>query len=415
VSVAVGRKGWVALAAIGALAIVAGAAGAYDAISSGDRGAPAVVRLISDDAGATVNSPTSDPLGQVQTGDPAVQFPAALADLPFSPTHLAIDQTTGDIWFMEFTYAERNTLYRYSERTDKLESFPVPASKGSELYSAIAVDSRGHVISAEGFVVLDFDPATETYKEYPLPQESPYENQLIGDRQFIADMALSDGGLAYVSQLDVAAITEIDLESGSIKELPLPKDFGQADDITVVGETLWVANVSDIDGGPPAQMGSLDLASGQFTLVQGKTTAIDAGAGQVYAVTWHPGSTVATVAGPGLAPVIDAADDEAAFASSLSGTMGHVVVDRKSGRVWATAEHASAVVRVEPSTKSVRSYLLPSYEAMVFAHCPEGFGAPCPASTVVNTRVRGLSVSPSGDLWFSDGTRNRTGVIRAGE
>lgn len=397
---------------LGALALLAVGAGVYDAMSSGEGGSPAVIRLLSEDAGAVVTGPAGETLGQIEPGDPALKFPAALANLPFSPAHLAVDQATGDVWFMEFTYGEKNILHRYSERNDKLESFPVPASKGSELYSAIAVDARGHVISAEGFVVLDFDPATASYKEYSLSTESPYETNIIGEGQFIADMAPGDDGRVYVSRLDVAAITELDLGSGNIREVAFPRDFGQADDIEVNGDTLWMANTSDIESGPSAQIGRLDLATGEFALVPGKTTALASGAGLVYAVTWAPGAALAVAGDSGLSVVEGFATDES-FSSSLSGPVGHIAVDPRSGAVWATAEYAGSIVRAAPSHGTLRTYRLPGYETMVFAHCPQGLATSCPASTEVKTRVRGLAAGPGGDLWFSDGTRNRIGVIRA--
>ncbi len=308
---------WRVVLPLTALTITAAVAGIYDATSSGDRSSPAVIRLLSEEAGASVVGPAGDALGQIQPGDPAIQYPSALADLSFSPTHVAVHQQTGDVWFVQFTYSSENILHRYSSLSDTLESFAIPASKGSELYSAIEVDARGHIISAEGFAIVDFDPSSETYKVHQLPQQSPLENEFIGEGQFIADMALADASV-YVSRLDVGGITQLDLVSGEIREIPLPKDFGQANDIAVLGESLWIAHTSDIDGGPPAQMGMLDLSTDAFSFVGGRATAIDANRGNVYAVTQDPQPMLSRVELGGLSGV-QSGDATASLASSLAG------------------------------------------------------------------------------------------------
>lgn len=409
------HRGILAFVTVAAFGAVGAAIGVWDARSGGGGDAPVVLRFVSDEAGAMVISPSGESLGRTNLGDADVQFPAALANLPFSPTQLAIDPSSGDLWFLEFTYSEKNALYRFDVDKDRVESFAVPASFGSELFSAIAVDQRGHVISAEGFVVLDFEPSTETYKEHTLVQISPYQNTLSDEEAHIADIALGNDNLVYVSRLNVAAVTELNLESGQMRDLPLPKDFGQAYDIELTDGVLWVTSRWDVDSGPPAQTGNLDPKSGRFTVVPGKTTALDAGNDHVYAVSWDADPKLVSVTDGGLAAVTDSAEAEAVFAEAITGFFDHMAVDQKSGTVWVAGDGSGAIARFDPSTGSLRSYEMPSYETLRFPHCPEDFGRECPTSGLVTTRVRGLAVSPDGDVWFSDGTRNRIGFIEGTE
>jgi streptogramin lyase len=395
---------------IAVMVVIGAGIGVWDAVSGGPDNRPQALRLVIDEADASVTGPEGQALGQVHKGDVAVEFPAALSDLPFSPTHLAVDPKTGDLWFMEFSYRNNNTLHQFNVSTDKLESFSVPASKGSELYSAIAIDERGHVISAEGFVVLDFDPSSGAYKEHPLPDASPYAHKLSDDAPYITDIALAGDGQIYISRFNVGAIAHLDLDSGDIKEIPLPKDFGQAYDIAYDGGSLWVTSRWDVDSGPPAQTGRLDVSSAKFTLIPGTAISLDAGAGKTWAVSAEPNMSVASVDDSGLSPASDSDSAKAAFSAGLSGLLDYIVIDQASGAAWAAGDGAGTIVRVE-APGAVRAYELPSYEGPIYPRCAEG--VICPDTAVLKTSVGGLAVGEGGDLWFSDQTRNRIGVIRA--
>jgi hypothetical protein len=113
------------------------------------------VNRVGDRAQADLDYGTNERL-EPPSVDPNVEFPEALAELPNPPTHLAVDTKTGDLWFLLFRYDGRtNDLYHYKSSDQTVDKRPIPASTGSEFFSAIAIDSRGHVISAEGDVVLD--------------------------------------------------------------------------------------------------------------------------------------------------------------------------------------------------------------------------------------------------------------------
>jgi hypothetical protein len=151
----------------------------------------------------------SDPEPNEFTSDPNIEYPEALSELMFWPGALATDASNGDLWFLAGTPdGMANQLVRYSASEGTLQRRTAPASAG--LYASMAVDSRGHVILAQGGFVLDVDPAGGHVEYEPSPGG------------YFTDVALSDDGKAYVSKEYVAVIIEIDLRTGDITDTRSP-------------------------------------------------------------------------------------------------------------------------------------------------------------------------------------------------
>jgi len=405
------NRWWLATAL--AVAVVSVALGVFTALRTGEHGEAPLARVASE---AAAVGPNGEP--QIVAADPAVEFPATLSELPNPPSRLAVDPKTGDLWFLIFTYdGKSNILYHYTPSHGKVETFSIPSSSGSELYSAISVDSRGHVISAEGNVVTDFDPSSGQFTQLSLPEPATRAVAYsASDGPWILDMTTSESALIYLSRMNIPAITEFDLSTGKTRELPYPPDFGPAYDIELGSGGLWMTSRWNIEGIGTAQTGRLDLTTGEFAVVGPGTTAISASPdGQVLGVRASsqeaPAAAVVEVSGAGLAALsIPSESDEAEIAGGL-GIRDFIGVDPGTGAAWVTGEGSESIFLVDG--RAVREYELPVY-GWVALRCDVDPGEPCP-EVRLKTQVRGLAVAPNGDLYFSDATMNRIGVIHAGQ
>jgi streptogramin lyase len=87
-------------------------------------------------------------------------------------------------------------------------------------------------------------------------------------------------------------------------------------------------------------------------------------------------------------------------------------VDPGGGAVWAAGE-SSTLSKWDPRTGQTRTFQLPVYFVPGnVMRCP--VGAKCEGATMY-TKVSGIAVAPNGDVYFSDATMNRIGVIKAGQ
>jgi streptogramin lyase len=202
------------VAAVLGFVLISSAAGALTAYFwRSDDGplSPVSARLVDEVAGQQVASPGGSALGQLELGDKTIDFPVALGELSNPPSDIAVD-TNGHVWFVIFQYdGKSNKLYRYDPGKDAVSAFDIPSSSGSELFSAIAVDSRGHVLVADGDTIVDFDPGSESYRVTALPAPVARADPLPGyTGTFITDMAADQKDHAYLSRMNTAAILEID-------------------------------------------------------------------------------------------------------------------------------------------------------------------------------------------------------------
>jgi len=338
------------------------------------------------------------------SADPDVEFPSVLSELPNPPTHLAVNPD-GDLWFLMFTYdGTANDLYRFSAEKGTLESQAIPASTGSELYSDIAVDSRGHVISAEGNVVLDIDPGGG-YKALPLPAPVNVTIQSGREGTYVIDMALSRDDKAYLTRMNTAAITELNIRTGETREIPVPVELGQFYYIALAGDDIWMTTWADTEQ-VPTQTAVLSLANGEVQGVSTKSVAFGADQhGRVYASTqggsglmWADSKGATQVSVPG-------------SARSLSGLLDFIVVDDERGRVWTAG--GEGITSRDVSSGKTDHYILPIIDNAVPIHIPSScLGVKCDFTPKTEiTHVGGIAVAPNGDVYFSDKGYNRIGVI----
>lgn len=403
------RKPWLAAAVL--IATLAAAAGVLAAVLAG----PASEWLPGGQA-ATALGPNGEP--QIVPADPAVEFPKALRDLPNPPSALAVDPKTGDLWFLLFTYdGASNILYHYSPAAAKVETFAIPSGGGTELYYTIAIDERGHVILAEGSVVIDFDPAASAISRIPVGgPEAPRATYFPGEPAQIADMALGSDDTVYLSRMNVPAITELHLLSGATRELPYPLSFGPALDIELAGGILWLTSRWSLEGVSEAQTWTMDPATGIVAAVGTPTTALAAAAdGRLLGIrAAQPGlaGDVGWVRETGFEPLSFASDGDRLAATAGVGLWDHVAASEDGTVLWVAEGASGRIARIDTQRGVVQTYQLPVYETQGPWNCWPN--EPCEAAEPMTTAVRGLAVAPDGDLYFSDATLNRIGVIHAG-
>lgn len=357
-----------------ALAVLAAAtAGVLTALLMSDEGAAPLGQLAQDHAAEAVG-PNGEP--QIVAPDPAVEFPGTLADLPNPPSHLAVDPRTGDLWFVIFTYdGVSNTLYHYSPAGGSAETFAIPSSTGSELYSAIGVDSRSHVILAEGTLVTDFDPASGKFKQTGIGEP---ETQRVAysppDGTQVLDMALDDSGLAYLSRINVPAITELDLATGEKREIPYPPSFGPAYDIELAGAVLWMTSRWGVEGISQAQTGRVELATGVFVSAGPAMTALAANAdGNIFgiqATTPAAAAELGWVTEKGLEPASFVSAADRALATGGLGLMDYVAVDDTGRFAWIGSMGTESLIMIDLIAGAVREYTLPVYQRNIIPRCP---------------------------------------------
>jgi streptogramin lyase len=347
--------------------------------------------------------------------DSRVEFPGSISELPNPPSHLAVDPNSGDLWFVMFTYTgTTNDLYRYSPSKDEVEIRPIPSGTGSEFFSDIAVDDRGHVILAEGDSVLDIDPEGE-YRRLTLPPSANFAKQPGWDGTYVIDMVLGGDGKAYLTRMNTAAITQIDIETGSTVEIPIPSSMGQFYYLALSGRSLWMTTWADtLDR--PSQTAVVDLDTGEVAPTALKSVALVGDAqGRVFLAaqgseTGTPGLLIAEPAPGGLSastdqvPTVMLAEDK-----SLSGLRDYLAVDMDRGTVWVAGGDGITVLQTSGRTDH---YALPKFEKVPPFSIPSAcIDLDCPSSSDALTSVGGIAVAPDGSLFFSDMSYNRIGVV----
>lgn len=413
---------WNWLVGLSTVAVLAATAGVLTALLVDDQEDPVLFRTAARDVVGAAAGPDGNEV--ITTADPAVVFPLALEELPGSPTHLAVDPSTGDLWFLLFTYdGVSNTLYHYSRSADDIETFDIPSSTGTELYYAIQVDSRSHVIIAEGTLVTDFDPGTESLIQFPLEEPTtPAVTYVPGHARVVLDMTLGEESLLYLSRMNVPAITEFNVTSGESREFPYSKDFGPAYDIEFARGQVWLTSRWNIEGISTGQTGRIDLRTGAFSVVGAGTTALGVGPdGVVHGIRASseqaPLADVVDVKDWQLVTVGFTSQSDKSRAISGLGILDYTAVDPTSGDIWFVGGGSSALFSLDPASGASREFQLPIYRGGPI-HCPPpnpGQPNECPNLGELYTTVRGLAVAPNGDVYFSDATMSRIGVVLAGQ
>jgi streptogramin lyase len=334
------------------------------------------------------------------SGDPAIKFLPALEALEAPPFDLVIDPQTGELWFPIFTDSGHK-LYRYDPTTDALRRYDLPSDPGGTgLFSATLVDERGHVVVAYGLTVADFDPVAEKFAVFALP-ETPANLEVLDPnmKPFITDMVTLDGKL-LIGRLNTAALAELDTNNGDVVEHPIPSSFGCAINMVAAADGVYMSNW--IGFGKERQVARLDTKTDAFEPLPFGASALAADAqGGILAAKMDE-AALASIDGTLASPL-----DVKEVGDVLSGINDALAVDGRSGALWFTGNRGT-IARLDPATSAVTVYELPRY--VVPASVVRGFAGE-PTDQIQGTWVGGLAVDGEGNLYFSDQTAKRIGVI----
>lgn len=351
-----------------------------------------------------------------RVGDPAIEFPKNLDSLPQSPYDIVADTKSGHVWFLVTPNGSPTfLLYDYDPSTGSVSTFEIPSSPVN-LFYGMDVDPRGHVLLGYGFLVIDFDPSSGTYRQHSLltTAHEGSHRQFAGSigAGWVTDIAASESH-AYVSRANTNAVTEVNLETGGMRELPFPPTFGVPLDIAIAAEDLWLTNIVDVEEGPPSQTGVLRVSTGQFEVVTGKTMALDNDGAEVYAIAWPPDALV-RMERDGPEPVSERSVPGLTAPTGSGGVAGDLLAVDGATMWLAGSGRVGSIARYDVASGAVRVYELPS----VFStrhRCPPpdpNRGDGCPAEVEVFPAPGGLAVASNGDLYFTDTQGSgRIGVI----
>lgn len=356
-----------------------------------------------------VSGPDGRPMIVTQQADAQINFPPELTELGVSIEKLAIDQA-GNVWIPALSGGDSgHSLYRYDTANSTVDKFEPPDRPGSALSSAIGISSQGDVVLAYGGAVSVIDPSNGSFDTYELPKESPnYIAFGIAESAHVTDMAIGPGDVAYITRENIAAVTLVDLVSGATSELPIKGASGNAFDVEVMGDDVYVASWvhgEDIFDGTTGGTRIVRLSpGGSQEQLDGSAWAISLRENAVYSLDLEGELRAYN------AQSLTGVSETLVPAASID---GRLAVDNTTTNVWISGQEADRIVAWNRASQSLTTFDLPLYEVVGSALiCP--VGAECKNATM-HTAVGALAVAPNGDLWFTDNTMQRVGVIHASE
>jgi streptogramin lyase len=216
-------------------------------------------------------------------------------------------------------------------------------------------------------------------------------------------MALSDEK-AYITRMNTSAITELDLASGAVREIPVSPSLGQFYLIELAGRSLWMTTWANTDTSR-IQTAVLDLVTGELGLSPVKSVSFGADQeGRVYASQEGQLGLARADSSDRAAVAITASE------SSLSGIRDYIAVDNRRNRVWLGG--GDGIASVDPLTGHREHYLLPSWSETAPLSVPAAcLFQECDLGGEAITAVGDIGVAPNGDVYFSDRSFNRIGIV----
>jgi DNA-binding CsgD family transcriptional regulator len=339
--------------------------------------------------------PTDDP------GSDKIEFPDHLAEglgivgIPLrAPTDLAIGPD-GDLWVTWVGSDGKAVLARNPADTTSVSLYGVPISvRGIDAF--VEIDAKGRPVVGSGGQVAVIDPKTLEYKTISMPVAQMLVLDVEGESAFVVPWETD--GLALT-------VASADLETGVVSEIAVPSSFGGVDGIELSPDAIWLLKTAD---GPNAtsRIGRLDRETGDLQVIDRKVRSAGVYGDGLVVVTWDPDSVVLVDSAGQVTPV--QVDSLAPYLSVL-GIEVPIALDGPNA--WIADITQRFVSRIDISSGDAEVILLPSYQMATNDSCPRG--ADCPDTVTVFTHITATAVSPGGDLYFTDATRQRVGVIRA--
>lgn len=348
----------------------------------------------------TIYAPNGQALVVANAGDNHVSFPASLSDLVTPPERLAVD-LSGNIWIPQLSAGiSGHYLYKYSPASDTTEKVSLPDSAASNLSSDIGVTGDGRIVLAYGGLVVLVGQNSAILTKFVLPGESQNYVQFDpGGGLAVNAMSVGPDDIAYIARGNLAAITQVDVASGDVIERPVKGLTGPIIDLAVVDEDVYfVAWVRGTETGGTRV--SKITPSGEVE--------------DLHESAWTLNANDQRICFVDLAGELRGHDDSASTSTSLinvpaAAIDGRLVVDPQTGDVWVSGREAGSVTHWEAPTGLSTTYQLPEYAIDTNAmECPAGGNC---GDITMRTGVGDLAVAPNGDVWFTDVSLERIGVI----
>lgn len=257
------------------------------------------------------------------------------------PARLAVDGAN-QVWLTDNHFGRQpgRRLWRYRPDRDRWDSLALPFAGAA----AILADHRGSVWLAQfqGNRVARLDPRSGRVQVWTLPlPEEPWSS--------VWDLALDPRGAVWTVSPRTGVLYRLDPGTGAVRAFPLPADVdgpaGLA--VTAGGDAVWVTE----HGG--RAIGVLDTATGAWT------------------ESWTP------QAPPG---------------EEIRATRPNDLEWDAQGQLWAALHTGNALVRLDPSSATLRWLPFPAGES--------------------RTWVQWLAAGPDGSLWFAAFGRDYVGRVR---
>ncbi|MEX1196091.1 MAG: hypothetical protein WED85_13645 [Dehalococcoidia bacterium] len=357
--------------------------------------------LAPDDAPLPASDKAQAGLPISNPGEGSVGFPSDLDSLELPPGDLAVD-SAGTLWVPLFTGGDSgHRLSRYNPQSPEIKSYALPDSPASNLFGFIESAPDGRLVLAYGDIVTVFDPEADAFLTVSLPPTGDAEALPIpAEGTWVTDLSISPSGEAYVSRMNVSAIAVVDL--GAMKvvdEIPVPEGFGPVYGIEATTNGLYITN----------WLGTASAGARTAIISAGEYKELAGGSLEILGLD---GNSLVIARNHGLIQFIDPTTDD--IRREVQAERGDAIyrIVASNDRVWVAGRDSGMILELTLTGESLSQRELP-------ADVVKGESISCPIEVECNedivisrTRVEGLAVAPDGTLYFSDGTKNRIGVIQ---
>lgn len=343
-----------------------------------------------------VTAPSGLPLKVLQEADERVSFPAELEGLGLTIEKLAVGPD-GLVWIPSFTGGESgHLLYGYDPASGEIKSFSLPGRPGSGLSSAIGISASGQPVLAYGGIVTVLNPVSGSFTTYELPPVSKGGH--------VTDISIGSDNTSYVTRENTSAISVVDLTTGNASEIEVEAASGEMFDVEVLGDDVYVAHWitgGDIYDPSTGGTGLIRLGpDGTQEVLDGSSWAIARAGDSLYSIDLE---------GQVRAYVDQSLSGAVHTQVTQTADQGIVAVETQTGDLWIAGRFAASVVHWHAGSQSQTAYALPVYLVDASAiRCPPLVECGDSRSP---TMIGDLAVAPNGDVWFTDTTLQRVGVI----
>jgi hypothetical protein len=183
---------------------------------------------------------------------------------------LAYDESRDAIWFVGADGAGASA-FRLDTNSGAIERWPLPAGSFMGFYVQVKTDAAGMLWVADGYQVVRFDRASQRSSAHAFDLRVPgaLPGALTGPSPgtWVSSIIPTDDGV-IVARHNVPWLTRLDASLAEVGRIPLPQGDEGAEDLAVIGQTIFVERDSHSVGIP--QLDILDLEGQSVASVPGR-------------------------------------------------------------------------------------------------------------------------------------------------